>query len=217
MPLLFMTLETGFIALSAAAAILYALVFNARAPSLLRTAVKTTAVGALAGLAVIDGAPPFLIAALALSAVGDAFLAGDPRRWLAPGLGAFLFAHLAYIWLFMRIGGGRAALEAEPWRALGVFGAVAAGAMMLTWLWGSIGPLRPAVAVYAAALAAMTAAAFTLPRLFWPAMAGAVLFMASDALLSAEQFKGRRTVWSGPAIWAAYFAAQALMAYAFLR
>jgi uncharacterized membrane protein YhhN len=212
-----MTAETILIALSAAAAILYAAVFNARPSSVLRTMVKTLAVGALALLAFIDGAPPSLIAALALSAVGDAFLAGDPKRWLPPGLGAFLAAHLAYIWLFAHVGGGLSALEAEPWRVIGVVGAVAAGAMMLTWLWGSIGPLRPAVAVYAAALAAMTAAAFTLPRMLWPAVPGAVLFLTSDALLSAELFRNLRSRWSATAVWATYYGAQALIAYAFLR
>jgi uncharacterized membrane protein YhhN len=212
-----MTLELSFIALSAAAAILYGSLLNSRPASALRTGVKTLAVGALAGLAYVDQGPPALIAALTLSAVGDAFLAGDPKRWLPPGLAAFLAAHLAYIWLFVHAGGGVAALEAEPWRVIGVFAAAAAGAMMLTWLWSSIGPLRPAVAVYAAALAAMVAAAFTLPRMLWPAVPGAVLFMTSDALLSAELFKGARSRWSGPAVWATYYAAQVLMAYAFLR
>jgi uncharacterized membrane protein YhhN len=215
--LIFMTLETSLIALSAAAAILYAGVFNGRPSSALRTVVKTVAVGALAVLAYVDQGPPALIAGLALSTVGDAFLAGDPKRWLPPGLGAFLAAHLAYIWLFAHVGGGVAALEAEPWRVIGVVGAIAAGAMMLTWLWSSVGPLRQAVAVYAAALAAMTAAAFTLPRLLWPAAPGAVLFLTSDALLSAELFKGARASWSGPAVWVTYYGAQALIAYAFLH
>jgi uncharacterized membrane protein YhhN len=214
---IFMTLETSLIALSVLAAILYAVAFNARSPSPPRTAVKTVAVGALAALAYVDQGPPALIAALVLSALGDAFLASDPKRWLPPGLGAFLAAHLAYIWLFARVGGGASALEAEPFRVIGVVGAIAAGAMMLTWLWSSIGPLRPTVAVYAAALAAMTAAAFTLPRLLWPAVPGAVLFLTSDALLSAELFKGAKSAWSGPAVWVTYYAAQAMIAYAFLR
>ena len=214
---IFMTLELPLIALSAATAILYGAVLNGRPASALRTVVKTVAVGALAALAYVDQGPPALIAALVLSAIGDAFLAGDPRRWLPPGLGAFLAAHLAYIWLFAHVGGGGWALQAEPWRVIGVVGAFAAGTMMLTWLWSSIGPLRPAVAVYAAALAVMTAAAFTLPRLLWPAVPGAVLFLTSDALLSAELFKGARSRWSGPAVWVTYYGAQALISYAFLR
>jgi len=212
-----MTPETILIALSLGAAVFYAAVFNARPSSPLRTTVKTLSVGALAVLAFVDQGPPALIVGLAMSAVGDAFLAGDPKRWLPSGLGAFLAAHLAYIWLFAHVGGGVSALEAEPWRVIGVVGAAAAGVMMLTWLWGAIGPLRPAVAVYAAALAVMTAAAFTLPRMLWPAAPGAVLFLTSDALLSAELFKGLRSSWSGTAVWVTYYAAQALIAYAFLR
>ena len=215
--MLHLTPETGLIGVSVAAAVAYGLVMNGRPISPLRAAVKTLAVGALAVLAVVDGAPTPLIVALALSALGDAFLAGDAKRWLPPGLAAFLAAHIAYIWLFMAVGGGRAALEAEPWRVIGVVGAFAAGAMMLTWLWASIGPLRPAVAVYAAALALMTAAAFTLPRTLGPAMPGAVLFLTSDALLSAELFKGVKSPWLSPAVWITYYGAQALIAYAFMR
>jgi uncharacterized membrane protein YhhN len=210
-------LENTLIGLSLVAAIGFGLVFNGRRVSALRTVIKTLAVGALTALALADDAPRLLILALALSAAGDAFLAGDPQKTLPFGLGAFLVAHLAYIWLFLHIGGGTAALEAEPWRAVGVFGALGAGVMMMTWLWRSIGPLRPAVSAYAAALALMVAAAFTLPHSLWPAMPGAVLFMVSDAILSAELFKGLRKSWSGPAVWATYYGAQALIAWTFMR
>jgi uncharacterized membrane protein YhhN len=207
---------TPLVGLSAAAACLYAFRLD-RAPSAGRTAVKATAVGALAVLAYISDAPTALVVALVLSSLGDAFLAGDPRRWLPTGLASFLLAHIAYIWLFMQDGGGRAALAAEPVRALGVILAFTAGATMLAWLWGSLGALKAAVALYALALSAMVAAAFTLPKILWPGMLGAVWFMASDAILSAELFRALRTRASSQAVWWLYYGAQGAITYAYLR
>lgn len=211
-----MSLDRVLIATSAGAFVLYAGLVE-RAPSPARTIVKTLAVGALAVLAYLRGAPTPLVLALGLSALGDAFLAGDPKRWLPLGLGSFLAAHVGYVWLFLEDGGGRAALAAEPLRGLGVAFAFAAGVTMLAWLWRSLGALRPAVAIYAAALATMTAAAFTLPKFLWPAMPGAVSFLASDAILSAELFKDLRSRLSAQAVWWLYYAAQASITYAYLR
>ena len=212
-----MRIEDVLIAGSLAAAIFYGAALTRREASLSRTLVKTTAVALLAVLALVLHHPWPLVAGLGLSALGDAFLAGDAERWLPAGLGAFLLAHLSYIWFFLHNGYGVGVLAIEPWRGVGAGVAVIAGVVMLTWLWRSIGPLRPAVAVYAAALAGMVVTALTLPMRDWPAMPGAVLFLISDALLSAELFKGVRTRWSSPAVWATYYGAQGLIAYAFLR
>jgi uncharacterized membrane protein YhhN len=182
-----------------------------------RTLVKTLAVAALAVLSYIAGAPLALTIALLMSATGDAFLAGDPQRWLSLGLGAFLAAHIAYIWLFLHDGGGRAALIAEPVRTLGVSAAFAAGVTMLAWLWRSLGAMRIAVLAYATALCLMAAASFTLPYRLWPAMLGAAAFTASDGLLSAELFKDLRAPWLTYAVWGLYYAAQALIVWAYLR
>ncbi len=211
-----MSAEVLLIGLSGLACAGYALLVD-RAPSTGRTLVKTVAVGALAVLAYIRGAPTPLVVALGLSAIGDAFLAGDPDKLLPLGLGAFLAAHVGYIWLFLQDGGGRAALAAEPVRILGVTFAFAAGVTMITWLWRSLGPLKPAVCLYATALAAMTAAAFTLPKILWPAMPGAVSFLASDAILSAELFRGLKSRAASQSVWWLYYAAQAAIAYAYLR
>ena len=212
-----MTIEDLLVALSVGTALVYGAALTRREASWWRTVLKTLPVAALAVLTWRMHEPWPLVAGLALSAAGDAFLAGDAERWLPAGLGAFLLAHLAYIWFFLHQGFGLGELAAEPWRGAGAGAAVIAGAVMLAWLWRSIGPLRPAVAVYAAALAGMTVMALTLPTRLWPAMPGAVLFMCSDALLSAELFKGLRTRWSGPVVWATYYGAQALIVYAFLR
>jgi hypothetical protein len=70
-------------------AALYGLALAGRPPSPPRTLVKTAATAALAALAYLQSAGPWLALALALCAIGDAFLAGDPRRWLPFGLAAF--------------------------------------------------------------------------------------------------------------------------------
>lgn len=212
-----MAVETTLGEVSAAAGTLYGLWLVGRPSGFWRTLVKVTAVGALAVMAYVSGAPLALTGALILSAVGDGFMAGDPERWLPLGLVAFLLAHVAYIGLFVHDGGGRAALIAEPVRTLGVAAAFAVAVTMLTWLWRSLGALRAAVCLYVAAICLMAAASFTLPYGMWPAMLGAAAFVASDGLLSAQLFKNFKAPWATYAVWWLYFAAQALITWAYLR
>jgi uncharacterized membrane protein YhhN len=198
-------------------AALYGLVLVHRPPSFLRTVVKTAAVGALALLAYLEGGGPWLAIALALCAVGDAFLAGDPKRWLPFGLAAFLAGHVVYVLLFWRERGpaaGPAFWAVAPLVVL-------AAAVMLAQLWRSLGALKPAVVLYVLAIVAMVAASLLLPRLRWPATIGALAFMASDAILSFDLFKGaklfgspRLTAW---AVWFLYFGGQAMIAWGMLR
>jgi uncharacterized membrane protein YhhN len=209
--------ESMLVGVSAAASALYGLWMAQRPVSVWRTLVKTAAVAALAILAYVAGAPLPLTIGLLLSAAGDAFLAGESERWLPAGLAAFLAAHLSYIWLFVHDGGGRAALIAEPVRTLGVAAAFAAGVTMLAWLWRSLGAMRGPVVVYVVAICAMTASSFTLPHRLWPAMLGAAAFTASDGILSAELFESLRASWAGYAVWGLYYAAQALIVWAYLR
>lgn len=206
-----------YLAVSVAAALVYGLSLQFRPSGPLRTAVKTAAVGALAVLAFRAQAPNLLIAALALSAVGDACLAGDPKRWLPAGLGAFLAAHIAYVALFLEIGGGQV-LATPSWRWLGGSGALALGASLLIWLWRDLGVLRPAVIAYALAISAMVGAAFGLPGARWAATFGAVSFMLSDGVLSWRLFKWgeRPAVLADHLIWWLYFAGQIAIAIAFL-
>src|SRR5690606_18296830 len=141
-----------------------------RPPSLLRMAVKTAAVGALAILALVADAPLLLVAALAFSALGDAFMA-DPDRFLPPGLGSFLLAHLLYVPLFWAH--GDAALAAEPARAAAIVATVVMALVLLRWLWPGLGKLRPAVMVYVAAILGMVTTSLLLPAALWPATVGA--------------------------------------------
>jgi uncharacterized membrane protein YhhN len=81
--------------------------------------------------------------------------------------------------------------------------------------------LKPAVLAYVLAIVAMVVASLLLPSLRWPAAVGALAFMASDAVLALDLFKGvkllgspRLTAW---AVWFLYFGGQALIAYGMLR
>lgn len=209
-------IERRLVWISVVAAIAYLFVLR-RQPSLLRTLIKTAAVGALAVIAYLADVHWALAAGLALSAIGDAFLAGDAKRWLPAGLGAFLLAHLVYIWLFVQIGLGPAVFAASPLLAAAAVAVVVLAAGMLAWLWRSLGAMRPAVTVYVAAIAAMVVTSFTLPRPLWPAMAGAVLFMLSDAILSAELFKNVQSRAATYSVWVLYYVGQFAIGWAFVR
>jgi uncharacterized membrane protein YhhN len=203
---------------SALFGVLFGVAYLARPVTAVRTIVKTLAVALLAVAAYFAGAPPLLSLGLALSAMGDAFLAGDPKRWLPAGMIAFLVAHLAYINFFNEIGGAAQYL-AEPWRILPALAVTGGAVYLMRWLWPHIGPLRYAVGIYAAAIVLMVLAAFTLDLSYWPAILGAAAFMGSDAILSVRLFKNPDQWGSlgGNAVWWLYYGGQALIAYAFLR
>ena len=212
------SLANGTLVLSAAAALLY-LPVQGREPSLRRTVVKTAATALLAVLAWMVGGPLLLVAALALSAAGDAFLAQDGETPFLAGLASFLAAHLAYVALFVSVGSGVAILTAQPWRlALALLAAVGA-VVLLRRLLPAAGPaMRLPVAVYAAAILAMLWAAATVPA---PViLAGAVLFVVSDSLLAIGRFllppDSPRQRATGAAVWILYYLAQAAIALGFL-
>jgi|SRR5215217_790989 len=208
----------GLWAASAVAALIYGLVLVGRPPSALRTIVKTLAVGLLTVLAIMQGAPWLLIAGLALCALGDAFLAGNPKRWLTFGLLAFLLGHGLYIFLFTGLRDPRVEPGALQLAALA---AVALGAvLMLAHLWKALGPMRPAVILYVIAIAVMTGSSFLLSADYWPVMVGSIAFMASDAILAINLFRDeqlfgsrRATDW---AVWFLYYGAQVGIAWPFI-
>lgn len=210
--------QNGTMLLSLAAAILYLFIAGA-GPSLRRTAVKTASVALLAVLAFVSGAPLLLVAALALSALGDAALAQDGERPFMAGLGLFLAAHIAYAVLFVSVADGLAAVVVKP--ALLVLAAVLVlfALFLLVRLWQPVGDaLRMPVAAYSAAILAMGLSALTVPS--GMVVAGALLFVASDALLAWERFlaapQDRRRAAAGPAVWVLYYAAQLLIVLGFL-
>lgn len=203
---------------SVAAAAIYILALEL-SPRLARSAAKTLAVGLLAALSVMQGGPLPLIAALALSAAGDAFLSRDGEKAFLAGLASFLAAHIAYVALFVEAGGGIGLLSAESWRGAIALALAAFVIGMLAALWRRVGPsLRIPIAVYVAAILAMGISALTN---FYPwVIIGAVLFMASDSLLATERFLlaaiSPHRVWMRYAVWVLYYAAQLAITLGFL-
>lgn len=210
--------QNGTLVLSAVAAALY-LAMVRRPPSFRRTTVKTASVALLGVLALVAEGPMLLATALFLSALGDLFLAEDGDRAFRAGLAAFLVAHLVYVALFAMAGSGLGAFATEPPRLVlaATIAAFAAGTYLL---------LRPAlprelvlpVGVYVAAILAMGLAAATLSSV--AVIAGALLFMASDAILAAGRFlipaDSPRQAVVAPAVWGLYYAAQAAITLGFL-
>ncbi|MBE0694788.1 MAG: lysoplasmalogenase [Aquamicrobium sp.] len=202
------SLPNGTLLLSVIAALLY-LPVQGRQPSLRRTVVKAGSTALLALLALMQGGPVLLVAALALSAAGDAFLAQDGERPFLLGLASFLLAHLAYVPLFLSVGGGLAILTAEPWRLALALLAVAGAAVLVR---------RLPVAVYAAAILVMMLAAATVPSPI--ILIGAALFVLSDSLLATGRFllppHAPRQRPLGAAVWITYYLAQAAITLGFL-
>lgn len=199
---------------SAVAAAIYALIIGMRVTPL-RTAVKALAVGLLAVLSIVENGPLLLIGALLLSACGDALLSreGDDRLQVA-GLFCFIAAHLVYTTLFITHGAGLAVLESDLWRA-GVAAAAAIVALvMLVLAWRRVKPaLRLPLLLYTLAVVAMTASALTMDD--YRLMAGALLFIASDAALATERFLisaiSPHRGWLRLAAWSLYYVAQATL------
>lgn len=191
--------------------------FGIRENSVARAVAKTFPVAALAGAALLGNEAYLLVAALALSALGDWMLAFKGERFFLAGLASFLTAHLAYCALFF-------AGQDPVWSAGAVFFAGLVVVFALTLgvyrrLLPHLGQMRWPVAVYCGVIAAMAIAAWSRgpdPLL----LGGVALFLLSDIVLAFETFvidenaPSRR--WTGPVIWATYFSGQALIASTFL-
>ncbi len=203
---------------SLAAAVIYAFALG-MPPRLARSAAKMLAVAMLAVLALLQGGPLLLVAALALSAIGDAFLSRDGEKAFLGGLASFLAAHVVFVALFVRSGSGIGLLAAEPWRGAIALAMALFALVMLVALWPRVGPeLRVPVSVYIVAILAMGVSALTLNNLW--VIGGAILFMASDGLLAAEKFLAPaispHRVWMRYAVWVLYYAAQLGITLGFL-
>ena len=203
---------------SLVAALIYAFTLG-MPPRLARSAAKTLAVAMLAVLAGLQGGPLLLVAALALSAVGDAFLSRDGEKAFLGGLASFLVAHIVYVALFLRGGGGLGVLGTESWRGAITLAMAVFAIVMLAALWRRVGPgLRIPIAVYVAAILAMGVSALTTSNLW--VIGGAILFMASDGLLATEKFLvaaiSPHRAWMRFAVWALYYAAQLAITLGFL-
>lgn len=197
--------------LSVIAALLYGVAFCWRAPSALRTAVKTTALGALALFAAANGAPVLLIAALALSALGDWALARPGESRFLIGLSSFALAHLCYIFLLVP-GAGMPPMG---------LAALVIGLALSThcWLLPRTDRLRGAVTLYVVLITVMGLLA--LSQEYGLLRAGALAFIASDALLALQLFRlPRDSRWHLPAsilLWALYVSGQLALTWGILH
>jgi len=175
---------------------------------LLETVCKPAALGllVLAALALDPedgGQRVWFVAGLVLSLAGDVFLLPAVDRFVA-GLASFLLAHLAYV----------AGLAVDPGSSLGglLVGAVvvaAVGAVLGRRVVSAVARQDRAmvgpVMAYIAAISAMVVAAVATGDP--PAIAGAALFYASDALIALTRFERPRP-WAPRAIMVTYHLGQ---------
>ena len=200
---------------------------------------------AVAVRAAVRGSPPSpLDGALALALVGGwvgdvalmfAPVAGLPDTlWGVPrhpafffvGVGGFLVGHLGYL-RALRVGlGPRGPGRGLPAGLALALVVLAAGVLAVIVGRLAADPARaPAIApvlVYASVLVAMALAALDRrgrsgPGAVAPAVAGALLFLASDALIGLAFIAGLPVPGAGPAILATYTAAQGLLALGLVR
>lgn len=122
-------------------------------------------------------------AGLVLGAAGDVLLEKSPKLFIA-GLVAFLLAHVAYVVAFVGDERRLRIARAVPPFALGVG--------VLAILWPGLGALRVPVTAYMLVICAMgwraAARVDAGRRGAWVALAGAVLFLASDTALGVARF-----------------------------
>ena len=135
-------------------------------------------VPALTFAAMLYPSHPVAAGGMVFSAAGDAFLL-DKERFLLPGIGAFLLAHLLFVPAFLQASG--------QWPAVPVvIGLAAVAAVALYFMRPKKPVLKVAVPIYALTLVAMAAAATTLGPL---GAAGGLTFLVSDCTLSYRLFR----------------------------
>ncbi len=138
----------------------------------------------------IESSPPgtrlWIVIALVFGLVGDVFLLPRVDQFIG-GLVAFLIGHLAYVIALTRLEQDRALVLAGLVMAIVVLGSV--GFRVVGGVKGT--PLVGPVVAYNLVIAAMVVAAFGSGQPI--AIAGALAFAASDAILGLDRF-----VWEGP-------------------
>ncbi|MBV8979671.1 MAG: lysoplasmalogenase [Acidimicrobiia bacterium] len=148
------------------------------------------------------GRRDWFVAALVLSMLGDIFLM-LPRDLFVAGLASFLLAHLAYVVGFRQHGG-----SAVAW-ALAAAAVVVVDATLARPVLGAVrrrhAELLVPVVAYLVVISAMASAALATGIAL--AIAGAVLFIASDTLIAWNRFVGARP-WMPLAIIVTYHVGQ---------
>lgn len=142
------------------------------------------------------------VVALGLSLVGDVFLMLPGDRFI-PGVAAFFAAHLAYIVGF-RIGDTSPGALLIGAAVVGLFVATV-GRRILTGVRSTSPELAVPVSAYVGVISVMVASAVATQEPL--AIAGAAVFMGSDALIAWNRFVQPMS-WAGVAIMVSYHAGQ---------
>jgi uncharacterized membrane protein YhhN len=154
----------------------------------------------------------WFVVALVLSLAGDVFLMLPSDRFVA-GLTSFLLAHVAYVIGLTRHGGSTLAVLVAAIPVVVVAGALGARFLRAARAAGHdelVGPLVAYMAVIAAMVTCALASGVVL------AGVGAVLFMASDALIAETRFVGPRR-WGPLVIIVTYHLGQAGLTLSLVR
>jgi uncharacterized membrane protein YhhN len=161
----------------------------------------------------VPGSPELLpvVVALALCLVGDVALLDSTETRFLVGLGAFLLAHVAYIWAIV----GMAPPGGFPWLLL-----VAAPAVVLLHakvgrdIVRHSGEQKVPVLVYQLVLSALLLVAAWSGD--WLLLLGCAVFVTSDAVLGHDRFVQARG-WAPVTVIVTYHLAQALIVVALFR
>lgn len=151
----------------------------------------------------------WILAALALSWLGDAALLSRGRGAFLAGLGAFLIAHLCFALAFLTWA------FSLGWFAVALLPALAVGIAVGRWLWPHLEPADKApVTAYLAVILVMCAAAagYGAATGRWQVLLGAVMFAASDVAVARDRFvvrSFRNRAWGSPV----YYVAQLILAW----
>ncbi len=129
----------------------------------------------------------WMLVGLAASLAGDMFLEASPRGLFVPGLLSFLVAHVFYVLAYTSDTRALVPLRALP--------AYAFGLVMIGSLWPGLGPLAVPVSVYTLVICTMVWRAAARvgsaeARSAQLALAGAIVFTASDSLIAIGRFGG---------------------------
>lgn len=187
----------------------YGVWLTLRPVSGLRSAAKTLAILALAGVSATSGGPGLLTLALVACALGDFFLSRPSERAFMLGMAAFAIGHVLYILLMYN----DFTLETLAERSIGV---VALGLLtlgLLTLLWKGLADLRVPVLGYTFIIFLMGATAIGQGAgVGFIYLAAALSFVASDAILALEKFRpdvlGSAQRAANHAVWGLYYLAQ---------
>ena len=126
-----------------------------------------------------------ILAALALSLVGDILLLSRQSRLFILGLASFLMSHIAFSMAFAH----RPLSDSALVIGLAIMSCV--GLTVLLWLWGHLrGLYRVAVTAYVVAIVAMCSLAIAVSAASgtWLLAAGALAFAASDISVARDRF-----------------------------